>query len=590
MPLWLRHHLLIVAVAGAILFCRLGAARLWDRDEPRNARCAVEMMERGDWVVPYFNGELRTHKPVLLYWLIMSAYRAFGVSEFAARFWSAALGVGTVVCTYHLAARLFDRRSALWAALALAPALMFDVASRAATPDASLIFFVTASLTAFVLLAFREPGSLPRFPSDWRAAASIYALVALAVLAKGPVGFVMPVAIMAASLWMPRLLAAKGSWRERLAEMLHGRTIWDLAWEMRPLVAIAMLLLVAVPWYALVDYRTEGEFLRGFFWEHNVRRATESMEGHRGSALFFYPLTLLIGFFPASVFLVPALLEGTRRIRTNDRQRSAIVFCLVWMALFVGVFSLAKTKLPSYVTPCYPAMALLVGNLLHRWTSGQLAISPRWLDYSLAWLAAVGLVVAPVLYFAAERYLPGEQWLAGIGVVLALGGAAALLLQWQGLTRRAAAVAIGSGLVFSLLLFALGPAAADRHQQSHLLLATVRFGGSHAQLAAWHCLEPSWVFYWGRPIVELPDEGQAIGQASSDQQLAAFFDGQGRFLVVKQRDFADLAAKLPTDVEVLAQAPLFLKDDELLVLGRRDALVSGRGHDAGATDSQTHRR
>ena len=134
MPQWLRHHLLIVAVAIPVLFFRLGEARLWDRDEPRNARCAVEMLERADWIVPYFNDELRTHKPVLLYWLMMAAYAIFGVNEFAARFWSAALGVGTVLCTYHLGARLFNRQAGLWAALALTPALMFDVASRAATP------------------------------------------------------------------------------------------------------------------------------------------------------------------------------------------------------------------------------------------------------------------------------------------------------------------------------------------------------------------------------------------------------------------------------------------------------------------------
>ena len=85
-----RDVLLLFGISGILFLFQLGAAPLWDRDEPRNAGCAAEMLAAGDWVVPVFNAELRTHKPVLLYWLIMSAYQVFGVNEFAARFWSAA--------------------------------------------------------------------------------------------------------------------------------------------------------------------------------------------------------------------------------------------------------------------------------------------------------------------------------------------------------------------------------------------------------------------------------------------------------------------------------------------------------------------
>jgi 4-amino-4-deoxy-L-arabinose transferase-like glycosyltransferase len=574
MPQWLRHHALIVAVAASILFFRLGAARLWDRDEPRNARCAVEMLERNDWVVPFFNDEIRTHKPVLLYWLIMSAYGVFGVNEFAARFWSAALGVGTVVCTYHLGTRLFNRRSGLWAALALAPALMFDVASRAATPDGCLIFFVTASLLAYVLLAF--PASQtdrvvsPMLPKAWWKWAVLYALVGMAVLAKGPVGLVMPVAIMVASLLATRFAKLPGTWKSRLRRTIQPRTIFALARKMRPLTALLMLLLVAVPWYAWVGYRTDGGFLIGFFWDHNVRRATESMEGHRGSALLFYPLTLMVGFFPASIFNVPSLLEAGKRLRRGDQRAASLIFCLTWIAVFVGVFSLARTKLPSYITPCYPALALLVGNFVHRWTSRQLAISPLWPRWSLVSLAMVGLAVSPVIYFATRRFLPGEEWLCGIGVVLLLGGMVAVGYDWAGASpRRAAGIAFASGFLFSALLFGLGPVAADRHQQSHLLLAAVQAGGPSAEVAAWRCLEPSWVFYLREPIAELP----ATTTAPEGDVVQYLSGGESRFVIVRRQDMAILAGKLPTGVEVLAQAPLFLKQDELVVLGRRSALA-----------------
>lgn len=568
MPQWLRHHLAILAVAGPILFIGLGDARLWDRDEPRNARCAVEMLERHDWIVPYFNGELRTHKPVLLYWLIMSSYAVFGVGEFAARFPSAVLGLGTVFCTYHAGTALFGRRAGLLAALSLAPALMFGVASRAATPDASLLFLITASLTAYVVFAFPRRGgdNEPRFP-PFSQAALVYGLMALAVLAKGPVGVVLPVAIIATSLWATRFVSAKGSLISMDLAGLRPRSLLCLILEMRPLTAVGMLLVVALPWYAWVGYRTEGEFLVGFFWDHNIRRATETMEGHQGPGLIFYPLTLLVGFFPGSVFLVPGCYDAWQRIRTQDRQSPALVFCLVWVTAFVVVFSLAKTKLPSYVTPCYPALALLVGCLLDRWTADSLAISRGWLRCGIAWQIGVGLLVGVAVFWAAGIYLPGEQWLCALGTVLVVGGAASLWFEGRQQTARAAALSLGGGALFSFLLFGLGPAAADRHQQSHLLLAALNPDDRPAEVAAYHCLEPSWVFYFRHPIQEL----------SSDETARAHLAGPGeRRLILRERDYRTLADTLPPEVKILARAPLFLKREKILVLGREDSTAQRR--------------
>jgi len=155
-----RWLIVVAAIAWLVFFTNLGGTRLWDRDEPRNAQCAWEMLSRRDWVVPTFNGELRGHKPALLYWLIMSAYWMFGKTEFAARFWSAMLSVGSCV----LAADLIRRHTAGWAPLLsgamLATSLMFGVAARAATPDAALIFCVTAALWWFGI-HLRNPQTVP---------------------------------------------------------------------------------------------------------------------------------------------------------------------------------------------------------------------------------------------------------------------------------------------------------------------------------------------------------------------------------------------------------------------------------------------
>ncbi len=113
----LRHQLWIVAAAAVVLFTNLGAVALWDEDEPLYASCAREMLQRGDWVVPTFNGEIFPEKPPLMFWLMMGSFQLFGVTEFAARVWSAVLGVGTALLTYHLGRLLFRAEVGLWAGL-----------------------------------------------------------------------------------------------------------------------------------------------------------------------------------------------------------------------------------------------------------------------------------------------------------------------------------------------------------------------------------------------------------------------------------------------------------------------------------------
>ena len=156
------HCLIISTIAGSIFFTNLGSAKLWDQDEPRNAGCAKEMLERGDWVVPIFNNQLRAQKPVLLYWLMMGAYSVLGVSEFSARFWSAALGLGTVLATYLIGRRLFNPTVGLLSAIVLASCTMFAVAARAATPDSLLIFCSTVALLIYVQGTFSRDSQHPK--------------------------------------------------------------------------------------------------------------------------------------------------------------------------------------------------------------------------------------------------------------------------------------------------------------------------------------------------------------------------------------------------------------------------------------------
>ncbi|HEY1068550.1 MAG TPA: glycosyltransferase family 39 protein, partial [Pirellulales bacterium] len=147
---FIRPGIALGLLAVCVLFCNLGAAQLFDEDEPKNAACGAEMFARGDWITPTFNEDLRTDKPILVYWLMLTSYHVFGVSEFSARFWSAVLGVGTLLLTVNIGATLFNKRMGFWAGAALLASPLFVMISRAATPEATLTFCATLATWCFV--------------------------------------------------------------------------------------------------------------------------------------------------------------------------------------------------------------------------------------------------------------------------------------------------------------------------------------------------------------------------------------------------------------------------------------------------------
>ncbi|MCO6454039.1 MAG: glycosyltransferase family 39 protein [Pirellulaceae bacterium] len=614
MPQVVRHWLLLVAISGTVLLVNLGGARLWDRDEPRNAGCAAEMLLRGDWVTPVFNSELRIHKPVLLYWFMMSAYSVFGVNEFAARFWSAILGIGTVLLTYTIGRRLFNGQVGLWAGIVLSTALMFDVAGRAATPDSVFIFFTTLATAIYVWGTFRpragdasgsasdgvsvlaaEPQVAGQyFPARWSVAALMYGVMGIAILAKGPVGLVLPTAVIGMFLLIQRLppageaaTAGQRTWIGRVADCLRPfapRHFLCTCWSMRPITAVGAALVVALPWYIWVGLRTEGDWIHGFLVEHNVGRTLRPMEGHSGP-LFYYPAAIILGFFPWSVFLVPLLVETARRIGRRHAWTSGYVLAACWVGVYLGLFSIARTKLPSYITPCYPGLALLAGAFVYHWSRGELLVRKRGLYVGLALLAASGLGILIAVPLAARWYLPGERLLAAFGLIPLVGASVCLWLlarsRWQATTIGFAATA----LAMVTVLFGWCTARVDQHRGTERLLAAMR-EDPEAEIGALGCLEPSWVFYAGRSIRELrlpqspgTSQTQAVVDSAAagsgkvpvkrpqldvDQYLAG---GAHRYVITTDR-VLQRWPKLPEGVEVVAELPYFLEQERLLVLAR----------------------
>jgi 4-amino-4-deoxy-L-arabinose transferase-like glycosyltransferase len=636
---------LVIGIAALVLLTNLGGPRLWDRDEPRNAGCAREMLARGEVVVPYFNGELRTHKPVLLYWCIMASYLGLGVNEFAARLPSALCALGSVVCVYRLGRRLFGPQAGVWAGIALATSLMFVVAGRAATPDALLIFCSTLALTIYVCGTFRPrfettPHDAPAeliagphayFPQHWPTVLAMYGAMGLGVLAKGPVGFLLPTAVIGMFLLIVRRQetgsqddhAAEAGWRAaasapvgeaagnaaisalRWLQVFEPLHFLKTCWAMRPFTALFAVLAVALPWYGAVGLATDGDFLRGFFLEHNLGRATATME-HHGGSLLFYPAAILVGFFPWSVFAAPLAIDTALQLRRgkigpggSPAGEAAAVhagywLAVCWIGVYVVLFSLARTKLPSYVTPCYPALALLVGNYIDRWSRGGAAVAGRWLWAAFGCLALVGVGIAIAVPLVARQMLPGEAWLGLIGLTPLAGGVACLGLAAVRSFQAAAATFALSAVAFATLLFSVGTERIDRHQTNQLLWQAIYARSPQPMIASYKVLEPSWVFYGGRPIHEFADSATGApvspaGAVPPAADRAAWFLVQqpNAFVITTETKARELEGRLPPQIGVIEAVPYFLKGKErLVVLGRGGPSPRLAGQPSPAPDAQ----
>jgi len=446
------HHAALTLVWALLCLPNLGGPGLWDIDEGNNAEAGQEMLHSGNYVVPTFNYHTRYDKPALLYWLQVVGYQFFGVNEFAARLPSALAALLAIGATYEIGRQMFGKRAAFLAGLILASSLCFCGAAHFANPDALLTAFIALTMLVF-WHDYRRDG---RSYFAWTGAT-----MGLAMLAKGPVGLAMPVAV--TSLFL--------LWRRQL------RRLFDV----RLFVAALVFILVAAPWYIWVAVETKGDWVYQFWMKHHQERITTAMENHSGP-IFYYVLILIAGLAPWSVFLGPAGWHAWKRLRQPDGSGQlnpmAVQFLLCWMAVFFVAFSLVRTKLPNYVLPLYPAAALLLAYFLDQWRRGLIGVPALWLRVSLGCLAlmgvgvAVGLVIAgdalPIALLRGRRFPGLEAWAWLGGVLLAGAGLGWWCVQrnWRGGVIAAVA---GSAVLFTGLLAGWGIQVIDRYKAPRAL-------------------------------------------------------------------------------------------------------------------------
>jgi 4-amino-4-deoxy-L-arabinose transferase-like glycosyltransferase len=471
-----RGTALLLALVAALLLFRLGTVPLLGPDEPRYARVAVEMARSGDFVTPKLQGQPWLEKPVLYYWMAAAAFRVFGETEASARLPSVLAALLLTATTALFGARVFGRGAGLHAGFVVGTALLTFAYGRAASMDMLLAAWVTVAIALVGLRLLGIAGSLA-LPGAGVAAG-------LAVLAKGPIGLLLPALIVGVALLIRR-----------------ERTLWARLYSP---AAVVLFLAVALPWYLLV-YRAVGwSFIEVFFLNHNVARFTSTIHRHPGPVVYYIPV-LAAGFAPWSGLLVPAFRSLAPRVRLAD------LFVLAWLVAPLLFFSAAGSKLPGYILPCLPPLALLMGRAADRWIAEGHRRSGERRGAALLTLAVCAVVATSPL-LVARTGDPGGNTLLTLSVWALVFGFA---FSRKVATEPAGAVQIlRIGAAGLLLLVAVAlPPILERRESGRALFLPAR----GREVLAWGAWRTAWMagyFYNDgrvRQVEALPDVHAATG-------------------------------------------------------------------------------
>jgi 4-amino-4-deoxy-L-arabinose transferase-like glycosyltransferase len=473
----------LILLCLVVFFFRLGARPLWDIDEGMHAATSKDMILTGDWITPTLNGENFYDKPVLHNWFIAIAFLLFGFTEFAARLPSAVLGLCCVMATYMLGRRMFDPLVGFLGGVILATAIEFIILSRVVIHDISLAFFVTLALLFFYL----------GFKDDRRRKTCIilfYVASGFAVLAKGPIGILMPAMIIGLFLLSQR-------------ELRFLRKM-EVGWGSLILFAIA------APWYILISLRND-DYAGYFFITQNLMRFLSPEAHHHQPPLYYLPV-LFGGLFPWSFVLPLAIIRSFRE--GFKRKVDGAVFLLIWFAAILLFFSAASSKLSTYILPLFPAASLLMGAVWHDLLKAPTPALRR--GFLISFLFLLGLVIFAALYIwmnPSEHFISTYNMdmvrLYGFGLLMVGSLSVPLVLLLRGHYKASftmTAVMFVSTVFF--LMIVLVPSINPYRSTKTLALKLDRMLAPGRKLAFYGTLKDSALFYTDRKANILSRPGQ----------------------------------------------------------------------------------
>ncbi len=419
---------ILMLLGGLAFFYGAGKIALLGPDEPRYAEVARAMLVSGDYISTRLAGCLWFEKPALYYWLAASAYRLFGVNEFAARFPSGLSALFTTVVVYLTLSKVVSLKWARAAGFVLLTCGLFIIYSRAATPDMAL----TAALCGAILSGYlatqkSRHNELPHI-------ILCFAAMGLAFLAKGLVGIFLVIVILICYL------------------LIAGR-IRFFRWRyIAP--GLAVFLAISSIWYLPVTLKHGWQFIDEFFIRHHFQRYLTNVYGHP-QPIYFFTFVAIAGLAPWTFFLIPAVAR-LRKLRPRLNERDALLtLAWTWALVPLVFFSISESKLPGYLLPVFPALAIIIGAEIEAFLQQE----KRKLLQISAWLTMLLLSTIAVLFilYLKKQSVAFTNWRIGfylLPLLLALVALGLLLLnRRQAVLNWAVAFVLGVVVSSVTLLF-----------------------------------------------------------------------------------------------------------------------------------------
>lgn len=335
-----KHSWWLIIAVLFIWFGNLEYRTLIKPDEGRYAEIPREMVVSGDWTTPRLNDLKYFEKPPLQYWATATAYTVFGQHQWTSRLWTALTGFAGIMLVWIAGVRLFGRETAWYATLLLGSSLLYVLMSHANTLDMGVTFFITLGIVG---LLFGQSATDPQSQRNgmWLA----WAGMALAVLSKGLMGIILP----------------------GTAVLIYAAIHRDLGVlkRMHWLSGLAIFFAITAPWFYFVMKANPEFFERFFIYEHYTRFTTKDL-GRYQPWYYFVPI-LLAGALPWTLLMFDSMARSWRvpkHYSLSDKPFHPARFLLIWAVFIYVFFSLSGSKLPSYLLPMFPALALLMGKRL----------------------------------------------------------------------------------------------------------------------------------------------------------------------------------------------------------------------------------
>ncbi len=464
------------------LFTFLGTGGLNEPDEGRYAEMGREMAAGESWLVPHLNGIPQFQKPPMIHWATATSIKIFGVNEWAARLPSALAALGTLLLTWGMGRMLFGRREASLAALVLLSSLEFFGLARLLTPDMTMTFWITAALFCLVK-RIRGGGGLLW---GWL----FFAAMGLGFMAKGPMALVVPAS--AALTWQWAQWRSGGEFR--------------LPWWR----GLALTLTLALWWFVALSLSDPALF--SYFAGDELVNRFGSRHHGRSKPWWFFLLVLPAGAFPWTFLLGALGIERALAWRKDVKPSPAGWFLLGWVIPPLIILSFSGSKLPTYILPLFPALALAAGRGISLNLKSRL-----WMT---AWALTIFSVIALVTAFESAGHWAGMQ-VPEMRPLLILALLLGLVL-WK---RRALAMPVlGAGMAAGWLL---GIAQMHHFNDELAQQATVRplaellrkhTDVQTATIFACDVKAHGWEFYLGRKIYVTRADSAVVLPLTPEQQ------------------------------------------------------------------------